>query len=56
MTKQQTAEILKLSSQEVNVSDNIEKKDEIINTVDDIQPNYELDSNLTDFGKATFAR
>ena len=27
MTKQQTAEILKLSSQEVNVNENIEKKD-----------------------------
>ena len=53
MTKQQTAEILKLSSQEANVKENYEKKDETIHTVDDIQPDYELDSNLTEFGKAT---
>ena len=53
MTKQQTAEILKLSSQEANVKESYEKKDETIHTVDDIQPDYELDSNLTEFGKAT---
>ena len=43
MTKQQTAEILKLSSQEANIKEGYEKKDEIIHTVDDIQPDYELD-------------
>ncbi len=53
MTKQQTAEILKLSSQEANVKESYEKKDETIHTVDDIKPDYELDSNLTEFGKAT---